>query len=66
MIAENSIAYYVINWIPWLMQVAIIIWLTMLIVRPLREIATTLHGILGKLNDMDKRTGTDAPPPNAP
>jgi hypothetical protein len=42
-------------WIPLLIELAIVIWLTLKLIGVLRTMAAAQQGILAKLNDIDQR-----------
>ncbi|MER8434791.1 hypothetical protein [Mesorhizobium caraganae] len=51
----NSLFGYFISWLPYLLYLAIQIWLTFKIIRVLQAMVRAQEGILAKLTDMDNR-----------
>lgn len=47
--SDNTFIGYVATWIPWLLYLGVSVWLTFLIVRPLRSIAQSLREIASEL-----------------
>jgi hypothetical protein len=63
---EGSALRAVIGWMPFIIQIAISIWLTLKLIRVLQTMADAHEGILTKLNDVDRRLAANGIlPPDA-
>ncbi|MGX9145795.1 hypothetical protein [Mesorhizobium sp. 128a] len=53
--SENSLLAYFISWLPFLIYLAIQIWLTFKLIHVQQAMVRAQEGILAKLTDMDNR-----------